>query len=101
MQKRPTIRQRFPPTYSSQRHDVKPGTFLYDIVNPPPVRHYTYTPQPVYRKQDYLRLLAKNRVELGLEPKEINITTNKNHRHSRLSYKHINPLGIQMRFSKK
>lgn len=73
MHKRPTIRQRFPPTYSNQKHNVKPGTFLYDIINPPPVQHYKHKPQPVYRKQDYLRLLAKNRAELGLEPKEMDI----------------------------
>jgi hypothetical protein len=73
MHKRPTIRQRFPPTYNNQKHDVKPGTFLYNIVKPPPVRYYTHKPQPVYRKEDYLRLLAKNRVDLGLEPKEMNI----------------------------
>ena len=73
MHKRPTIRQRFPPTYNNQKHDVKPGTFLYNIVKPPPVRYYTHKPQPVYRKEDYLHLLAKDRAELGLEPKEMNI----------------------------
>lgn len=72
MYKRPVIRERFQSKPSHKCH-VKPGTFLYDIVNPTPVPRYTYTPQPVYRKQDYLRLLAKNRVELGLEPKEMNI----------------------------
>lgn len=70
MYKRPAIRERFQ-SKPSHKYDVKPGSFLYSIVHPPPTQHYSHIPQPIYRKDDYLRLLAKNRAELGLEPKEL------------------------------
>ena len=70
MYKRPAIRPRFQ-SEPSCTTDVKPGTFLHSIVRPPPTKFHTHVHQPIYRKEDYLRLYAKNRAELGLEPKEL------------------------------
>jgi len=72
MYKRPAIRPRFPPSHN-EKYCVEPGTFLHGIVHPPPTKHHVHIVQPIYRKNDYIRLYMKHVTELGLKPKELHI----------------------------
>jgi len=72
MFKRPQLREAGV-SIPSRKSDIQEGTFLHSIVNPKPANRYKNIKRPIYRKEDYIRLLEKNRRDLGLEPVDIDI----------------------------
>jgi len=72
MYKRPPIRERSV-SKCVHTHDIQPGTFLHSITHPRPASGYKNVKMPIYKKEDYIRLLTKNRMEIGLEPIDVDI----------------------------
>ena len=103
MYKRPVIRPRFPPSHN-EKYCVEPGTFLHGIVHPPPTKHHVHVVQPIYRKNDYIRLYTKHVTELGLKAKELRIPEwNQPVTEERVPECHIdvvNPIHLQLRILK-
>ena len=64
MFRRPTQRVKCPPAQNVGK--PKPGTFLYDIITQREVESFTFVKGPVYKKEEYLRLLQKNHENLGI-----------------------------------
>lgn len=64
MFKRPPQRVRYPP--ATRVGKPEPGTFLYDIINTTETKCYRYERAPIYKKEDYLKMLKKNNTELGI-----------------------------------
>jgi hypothetical protein len=64
MFRRPSQRVKCPPAQNVGK--PKPGTFLYNLMTPVEVESYTFKKGPVYRKEEYLRLLEKNHTKLGI-----------------------------------
>ena len=64
MFRRPSQRVKCPPAQNVGK--PKPGTFLYNLMTPVEVESYTFKKGPVYRKEEYLRLLEKNHKKLGI-----------------------------------
>jgi len=64
MFRRPSQRVKCPPAQNVGK--PKPGTFLYNLMTPGEVECYTFKKGPVYRKEEYLRLLEKNHKNLGI-----------------------------------
>lgn len=66
MIKRPVIRPR-EPEKPFRRNEVCKNTFLQNIIRPKPTQFYEHRRAPVYQQENYIKLLNKNRRELGLE----------------------------------
>jgi hypothetical protein len=64
MFRRPSQRVKCPPAQNVGK--PKPGTFLYNVMTPDDVEYYTFKKGPIYRKEEYLRLLEKNHKKLGI-----------------------------------
>jgi len=64
MFKRPSQRVKCPSAQNVGK--PQPGTFLYNLMNTGEVKCYTFKKGPVYRKEEYLRLLEKNHKKLGI-----------------------------------
>ena len=62
MFKRPSQRVRCPPPIRGDR--PKEGAFLYDIINSKPPEVFTFEKQPIYRKEDYIKVLKMNQQSL-------------------------------------
>lgn len=63
--RRPPPRTR--PRVSERVYEPIPeGHFLYSIINPKPTVYFEFKKLPVYRKDDYLRMLKKNNMEMGI-----------------------------------
>jgi len=45
---------------------ILPGSFLYNILNPTPTVYFKFEKLPVYKQDDYLKLLKKNNREMGI-----------------------------------
>ena len=45
---------------------ILPGSFLYNILNPTPTVYFKFEKLPVYKQDDYLKLLEKNNREMGI-----------------------------------
>ena len=46
--------------------DIKPGSFLYNIIHPVDTSIVKYPKKPVYKQNDYLKLLEKNCKQIGI-----------------------------------
>ena len=46
---------------------AREGTFLYNLLNPPPTKFPVKTKQPVYHQDDYLKLLKASDERMGLK----------------------------------
>lgn len=66
MFKRPVIRPREPEKLF-RRNEVCRNEFLQNIIRPKPTQFYKHPKVPVYQQENYIKLLNKNRRELGLE----------------------------------
>jgi len=66
MFKRPAIRPREPEKLF-RRSEVCENAFLQNIIRPKPTQFYKHPKVPVYQQENYIKLLNKNRRELGLE----------------------------------
>lgn len=66
MLKRPAIRPR-EPVRPYRRDELCKNTFLHNIIQPKPTQFYEHRRAPVYQQENYIKLLNKNRRELGLE----------------------------------
>jgi hypothetical protein len=64
MFRRPSQRVKCPPAQNVGK--PKPGTFLYNLMTPGEVECYTFKKGPIYKKEDYMRLLEKNHEKLGI-----------------------------------
>jgi hypothetical protein len=64
MFRRPSQRVKCPPAQNVGK--PKPGTFLYNLMTPGEVECFTFKKGPVYKKEEYLRLLQKNHENLGI-----------------------------------
>jgi hypothetical protein len=64
MFRRPSQRVKCPPAQNVGK--PQPGTFLYNLMNTDEVKCFTFKKGPVYRKEEYLRLLEKNHKNLGI-----------------------------------
>ena len=66
MYKRPS--QRVKVDHDGQCHaPAREGTFLYNLLNPPPTRFPMKIKQPVYHQDDYLKLLKSSNERMGLK----------------------------------
>lgn len=66
MFKRPAIRPREPEKLF-RRSEVCENAFLKNIIRPNPTQFYKRPNVPTYQQENYIKLLNKNRRELGLE----------------------------------
>lgn len=64
MYKHPSQRVKCPPAQNVGK--PQPGTFLYNLMNTDEVKCFTFKKGPVYKKEEYLRLLEKNHKKLGI-----------------------------------
>jgi hypothetical protein len=64
MFRRPSQRVKCPPAQNVGK--PKPGTFLYNLMTPGEVECFTFKKGPIYKKEDYMRLLEKNHEKLGI-----------------------------------
>lgn len=64
MFKRPSQRVKCPPARNVGK--PQPGTFLHKLMTPGEVDCYTFEKGPIYKKEEYLRLLEKNHKSLGI-----------------------------------
>jgi hypothetical protein len=46
------------------------GSYLHGLLNPGPTKWYKYEPAPVYKEDDYLKMLQKNNETLGIPYKD-------------------------------
>ena len=66
MYKRPS--QRVKIDHDGQRHaPAREGSFLYNLLNPPPTKFPMKIKQPVYHQDDYLKLLKSSNERMGLK----------------------------------
>lgn len=66
MLKRPAIRPK-EPVRPYTRDELCKNTLLHNIIKPKPTQFYEPRRAPVYQQENYIKLLNKNRRELGLE----------------------------------
>jgi hypothetical protein len=66
MFKRPAIRPR-EAEKPLRRNEICRNEFLQSIIRPKPVQFYKHPKVPIYQQENYIKLLNKNRRELGLE----------------------------------
>jgi len=103
MYKRPPIRERSVSKCVHTR-DIQPGTFLHSITHPRPTLSYTNVKMPIYKKEDYIRLLTKNRIELGLEPIDVDIPDYeapvRSVKYTECHIRSLNPVHLQLRVLK-
>lgn len=64
MYKRPSQRVRVSPMGEHKPAPV--GSFLYNVINPPPIDYPIKIQRPVYQQDTYLKLLKKNNEQLGI-----------------------------------
>ena len=64
MYRRPSQRVRV--SHVGEHKPATEGSFLYDIINPPPTEYPIRNKRPVYQQDDYLKLLKKNNEQLGI-----------------------------------
>ena len=69
MYKRPSFRPKVVHT-SRGPHKIAEGSFLHGLLNPGPTTFYKYVPAPVYKEEDYLKILKKNNETLGIPYKD-------------------------------
>ena len=69
MYKRPSSRPKVVHT-SRGPHKIAEGSFLHGLLNPGPTTFYKYVPAPVYKEDDYLKMLQKNNETLGIPYKD-------------------------------
>ena len=72
MYKRPPPRSK---VVHTSREPVKfsEGSYLHGLLNPGPTKWYKYVPAPVYKEDDYLKMLKKNNETLGIPYKDPNL----------------------------
>ena len=73
MYKRPPLRVREPTRVTNEPTKLTKGSFLYELLNPPPTVCYKHVKAGVYQKEAYFNLLKKNCKQLGIEYKEPDI----------------------------
>jgi len=66
MFKRPVIRHHEHSRNTRDMTQIKPDTFLYNIIKPKPTVFSDHVTMPIFQKEAYLRLLEKNNIELGI-----------------------------------
>jgi len=64
MFKKPSQHVKCPPAQNVGK--PKPGTFLYNLMTPGEIECYTFKKGPIYKREDYMRLLEKNHENLGI-----------------------------------
>ena len=69
MYKRPSFRPKVVHT-SRGPHKIAEGSFLHGLLNQGPTTFYKYVPAPVYKEEDYLKMLKKNNEILGIPYKD-------------------------------
>ena len=69
MYKRPSFRPKVVHT-SRGPHKIAEGSFLHGLLNQGPTTFYKYVPAPVYKEEDYLKMLKKNNETLGIPYKD-------------------------------
>ena len=69
MYKRPSSRPKVVHT-SRGPHKIAEGSFLHGLLNQGPTTFYKYVPAPVYKEEDYLKMLKKNNETLGIPYKD-------------------------------
>jgi hypothetical protein len=69
MYKRPPPRSKVVHT-SHEPVKFSEGSYLHGLLNPGPTKWYKYVPAPVYKEDDYLKMLQKNNETLGIPYKD-------------------------------
>jgi hypothetical protein len=69
MYKRPLPRSKVVHT-SHEPVKIPEGSYLHGLLNPGPTRFYKYVPAPVYKEEDYLKMLKRNNEILGIPYKD-------------------------------
>ena len=69
MYKRPPSRPKVVHT-SRGPHKIAEGSFLHGLINSGPTTFYKYEPAPVYKEEDYLKMLKRNNETLGIPYKD-------------------------------
>jgi hypothetical protein len=68
-QKRPPLR----PKVECVPHRLEKGDYLYDLIHATPIKSATPEKRPVYKQDDYLRLLKRNYEFYGLDMKDLRL----------------------------